>query len=106
MNNKKMSLMIFAYICIGAMHLFGAADSPFEIMTKVGADQFEANIVPTIIMWVMGIAAVTAAAMKQFLPLIIGGIASFVIAFIPDVTTSFTNFDFKTLTDGTTLSVQ
>ena len=103
---KNILLLLAVFLALGATSAFAAVNSPFEIMKSVGVDQAKENLVPTLVIWIFILSAVTAGLMKQMMPLVIGGIACFVIAIAPDLATSFTNFDFKTLTDGTTLSVQ
>ena len=40
------------------------------------------------------------------MPFVLGCIGSLVMAVSPDVATAFNNFDFKTLSDGTTMSIK
>lgn len=102
--SKKILLMLM--VLFGAASALFGVDSPLEIMTQVGIDQAEQNILPTAIIWILVLSAIVSAIGRTVYPFIIALFGTIVVALSPDLANSFTNFTWLTLSDGTTLTTQ
>lgn len=108
MENKKfIKLLMLIGVVLFANQLFAAGVvSPMEMVKNVAIDQGKENVFPVAIIWILGLTAIISGIAGKAYPFVIGVFASAVLAFAPDLATSYTHFDFKTLSDGTTMQVK
>lgn len=105
-NRQVWKIFLFLGMIFFANSLFAVVVSPLELMKNVGIDQAQENLIPTAIVWILIFTGIMSAIMGKMMPFVLGCIGSLVMAVSPDVATAFNNFDFKTLSDGTTMSVK
>ncbi|AXH16420.1 hypothetical protein CP985_03480 [Malaciobacter mytili LMG 24559] len=103
---KERNFLILLMLLFSITNLFGAVSSPGEVLVTVGIDQAKTTLIPGAVVWILILSGIISALMQKIMPFIIGVICCVVIALVPDLATSFQSFDFKTLSDGTTIQVK
>lgn len=105
-KNQVLKFFLMIGILFFANSLFADVVSPLELVKNVGIDQAQENLIPTAIVWILIFTGTMSAMMGKMMPFILGCVGSVIMAVAPDVATAFNHFDFKTLSDGTTMSVK